>query len=72
MTGKEENNKSNDSLKLSPLHIGRGAGGEVDINCDTGEGIGNDELIMPYITSANIAWKLCGVQLNLPYSIMYL
>jgi 5-oxoprolinase (ATP-hydrolysing) subunit A len=57
MTGKEENNKSNDSLKLSPLHIGRGAGGEVDINCDTGEGIGKDELIMPYITSANIA---CG------------
>ena len=28
-----------------------------DVNCDMGEGIGNDELIMPYITSANIA---CG------------
>lgn len=28
-----------------------------DINCDMGEGIGNDELIMPVITSANIA---CG------------
>ena len=28
-----------------------------DINCDLGEGIGNDELIMPFITSANIA---CG------------
>ena len=28
-----------------------------DINCDMGEGIGNDELIMPHITSANIA---CG------------
>ncbi len=28
-----------------------------DINCDMGEGTGNDELIMPYITSANIA---CG------------
>jgi len=27
------------------------------INCDMGEGIGNDELIMPYIHSANIA---CG------------
>ena len=26
-----------------------------DLNCDMGEGIGNDELIMPYITSANIA-----------------
>jgi UPF0271 protein len=30
---------------------------QVDLNCDMGEGIGNDELIMPYITSANIA---CG------------
>jgi UPF0271 protein len=29
----------------------------IDINCDIGEGIGNDELLMPYITSANIA---CG------------
>jgi len=30
---------------------------ECDINCDMGEGIGNDERIMPFITSANIA---CG------------
>jgi len=29
----------------------------IDINSDLGEGIGNDELIMPYISSANIA---CG------------
>lgn len=29
----------------------------VDLNCDMGEGVGNDELIMPYISSANIA---CG------------
>lgn len=29
----------------------------IDLNCDMGENIGNDELIMPYITSANIA---CG------------
>ena len=29
----------------------------IDINCDMGEGIGNDELIMPYVSSANIA---CG------------
>jgi UPF0271 protein len=29
----------------------------IDINCDMGEAIGNDELLMPYITSANIA---CG------------
>ena len=29
----------------------------VDLNCDMGEGIGNDELIMPYISSVNVA---CG------------
>jgi len=29
----------------------------IDLNCDLGEDIGNDEAIMPYITSANIA---CG------------
>lgn len=28
---------------------------KTDINCDLGEGIGNDEKIIPYITSANIA-----------------
>jgi 5-oxoprolinase (ATP-hydrolysing) subunit A len=28
-----------------------------NVNCDMGEGIGNDDLIMPYINSANIA---CG------------
>jgi 5-oxoprolinase (ATP-hydrolysing) subunit A len=30
---------------------------KLDLNCDMGENIGNDEDIMPYITSANIA---CG------------
>lgn len=29
----------------------------IDLNCDMGEGIGTDEQIMPYISSANIA---CG------------
>lgn len=29
----------------------------IDINCDMGEGTGNDEALMPFITSANIA---CG------------
>lgn len=29
----------------------------VDINCDMGEGMGNEELLMPFISSANIA---CG------------
>jgi UPF0271 protein len=31
---------------------------KIDLNCDMGENIGNDEAIMPYITSANIA---CGL-----------
>jgi UPF0271 protein len=30
---------------------------KIDLNCDMGEKVGNDEDIMPYITSANIA---CG------------
>src|SRR5215216_3088559 len=30
---------------------------QIDLNCDMGENIGNDEDIMPYITSANVA---CG------------
>ena len=30
---------------------------KIDLNCDMGESIGNDEDLMPYITSANIA---CG------------
>lgn len=29
----------------------------IDINCDVGEGLGNEELIMPYISSCSIA---CG------------
>lgn len=29
----------------------------IDLNCDMGEGIGNEEFLMPYISSANIA---CG------------
>ena len=61
MNQKKESHKSNDSSKVRPLSRKlsgwRGAGGEVDINCDMGEGIGNDEFIMPFISSANIA---CG------------
>jgi UPF0271 protein len=30
---------------------------KIDFNCDMGEGIGNDALIMPFISSASIA---CG------------
>lgn len=39
----------NSDWKNSYMHI--------DINCDMGEGVGHDDLIMPYISSANIA---CG------------
>ncbi len=53
----ENNPGNNDSSKVPPLHLWRGAGGEADINCDMGEGIGNDEFIMPFITSVSIA---CG------------
>jgi UPF0271 protein len=53
-TGNKRNADIRDSRKaLSP---GKGWG-EVSVNCDMGEGTGNDELIMPFITSANIA---CG------------
>jgi UPF0271 protein len=68
MTSDKSNRpESNDSPKahsfgeglgeVSPLHLWRGAGGEVDLNCDMGEGMNNDALIMPFISSANIA---CG------------
>jgi UPF0271 protein len=54
MTEKQDSYKSNDSPKA--LSFGEGWG-EVSLNCDMGEGIGNDEAIMPFIHSANIA---CG------------
>ena len=39
------------------LEGAEGALPTIDINCDMGEGVGNDEMIMPFISSANIA---CG------------
>jgi 5-oxoprolinase (ATP-hydrolysing) subunit A len=54
-TDKERNFESKDATESSPLHLWRGVRGEV--NCDIGEGAGNDELIMPFINSASIA---CG------------
>jgi 5-oxoprolinase (ATP-hydrolysing) subunit A len=47
----------NDSSQVSPFGGDLEGAGAVDLNCDMGEGIGNDELIMPFISSANIA---CG------------
>lgn len=49
------NNEAKNTPTTSPLHEWRGVRGEV--NCDMGEGTGNDELLMPYIQAANIA---CG------------
>src|SRR5512133_552569 len=40
---------------------------KIDLNCDMGENIGNDEDIMPYITSANIA---CGFHAGDEMSIL--
>ncbi len=40
---------------------------KIDINCDLGEGMGNDAEIMKYITSANIA---CGFHAGDPLSII--
>lgn len=52
---KSDSNKNKDSSKASPS-VG-GLEGAVDLNCDMGEGLDTDALIMPFISSANIA---CG------------
>ncbi len=52
---KTNNPDHKDSSKALP--IVREGLGEADLNCDMGEGMKNEELIMPFITSANIA---CG------------
>src|SRR5437773_10488005 len=52
-----ENHNLKDFSKSSFPIMEKGQGDEVDLNCDMGEGIGMDESIMPYISSANIA---CG------------
>ncbi|MDX1954202.1 MAG: 5-oxoprolinase subunit PxpA [Chitinophagaceae bacterium] len=42
---------------MNHLETNESASLTIDLNCDLGEGIGNDALIMPHISSANIA---CG------------
>ena len=54
-TSEDNTSQSRPSQPDHASAIGGQAG--IDINCDMGEGIGNDEAIMPFITSANIA---CG------------
>lgn len=41
----------------------------IDINCDLGEGAGNDEALLPWITSANIA---CGFHAGSPAAMRQL
>jgi UPF0271 protein len=52
---KSEKNNLNDSSEAPST--GGGLGEAIDLNCDMGEGIGNDEDIIPWISSVNIA---CG------------
>ena len=57
MTSKKSGKyQPNDFSKASPPKA-EGLEGAVDLNCDMGEGTGNDIEIMPFISSANIA---CG------------
>ena len=51
----KESSEASPARDLSGVLSNENAG--VDLNCDMGEGTGNDALIMPYISSANIA---CG------------
>ncbi len=46
--------------------------GKIDLNCDMGEGIGNDALIMPYISSASIACGYHAGDVNLMYQAIEL
>src|SRR5687768_16321762 len=51
-------NKPGKKKSKAPQALSFGEGvGEVDINCDMGEGMPGDQVIMPFISSANIA---CG------------
>ena len=52
MSSKKPKEQSNGEARFVEKVVGT-----VDLNCDMGEGIGNDEQIMPFISSANIA---CG------------
>jgi 5-oxoprolinase (ATP-hydrolysing) subunit A len=45
---------------------------KIDLNCDMGEGIGHDALIMPYITSASIACGFHAGDVNAMYDTIEL
>ena len=52
---RKENPGLNEAEKVNPFVLSHGVG--VDLNCDMGEGLANDALLMPYLSSANVA---CG------------
>lgn len=43
-------------------------GNGIDLNCDMGEGFGNEELLMPFIASCNVA---CGGHAGDIHSMRY-
>ncbi|HEX7905711.1 MAG TPA: 5-oxoprolinase subunit PxpA [Chitinophagaceae bacterium] len=45
---------------------------KIDLNCDMGEGIGNDGVLMPFITSANIACGFHAGDVNTMYETIEL
>jgi UPF0271 protein len=54
---KSKQSKNSNLEKSTEASSTGGLVGTIDLNCDMGEGMANDEAIMPYISSANIA---CG------------
>ena len=54
---KSKRSKNSNSEKSMEASSTGGLVGTIDLNCDMGECMENDEAIMPYISSANIA---CG------------
>ena len=68
---KNEKFELNESSKVLPSGEDLG-GAKINLNCDMGEGIGNDALIMPYITSANIACGFHAGDVNTMYDTIEL
>ncbi|MEP7372745.1 MAG: 5-oxoprolinase subunit PxpA [Chitinophagaceae bacterium] len=68
---KNENFEFNESSKV--LRSGEDLGGaKIDLNSDIGEGIGNDALIIPYISSASIACGFHAGDVNTMYETIAL
>lgn len=57
MEQQPDNKKPNVSANTGDMHYNESKVYTIDLNCDMGEGLGNENDIMPFISSANIA---CG------------